>query len=246
MRTRAVVVEDEVLAREELLELLRAVPWIECVGEAGDGLSAVRLIEAERPDLVFLDVQLPEISGLEVLRRIGDAPHVVFTTAHGHYAVTAFELGALDYLLKPFGADRLAVALERVRRHLAAPEPVPAAERAGEVLVGRAPLRRIFVRLGGRIVPVSTGDVERIEADGDYAALHAGGKRYLVQVPLAELEQRLDPEKFVRVHRSHIVNLEFVAALEPYDAHRLMIEMSSGARVLASRSRTQALRDRIL
>ncbi len=246
MRTRAVVVEDEVLAREELLELLSAVPWVECVGEARDGLSAVRLVEDARPDLVFLDVQLPEIDGLEVLRRLSHAPHVVFTTAHDRYAVTAFELGALDYLLKPFGADRLAVALERVRRQLAQPPAIPAAERAGELLPPGPPLRRIFVRAGGRILPVSTDDVEWIEADGDYAALHARGRRFLVQVPLAELEQRLDPDRFVRVHRSHIVNLDFVTALAPYDAHRLLVELASGARVLASRSRTQVLRDRIL
>jgi len=246
MRMRTVVVEDEVLAREELRDLLREIPWIECVGEAGDGHSAVRLIEAAAPDLVFLDVQLPEIDGLEVLRRVSGAPHVVFTTAHDRYAVTAFELGALDYLLKPFGADRLATALERVRRHAVRTPSVRVAERADELLPHQGPLRRVFVRSGGRIVPVSTDQVERIEADGDYAALHANGRRFLVHVPIGELEQRLDPERFIRVHRSHIVNLELVTALEPYDAHRLLVEMASGAKVLASRSRTQLLRDRIL
>jgi len=246
MRMRTVVVEDEVLAREELRDLLREIPWIEWVGEAGDGHSAVRLIETAAPELVFLDVQLPEFDGLEVLRRVSGAPCVVFTTAHDRYAVTAFELGALDYLLKPFGAERLATTLERVRRHVVQPPSVRVTERADEILPHRGPLRRLFVRSGGRILPVSTEEVERIESDGDYAALHAGGRRFLVHVPIGELEQRLDPERFVRVHRSHIVNLEFVTALEPYDAHRLLVEMASGAKVLASRSRTQLLRDRIL
>jgi two-component system LytT family response regulator len=243
---RTVVVEDEVLAREELRDLLREIPWIEWVGEAGDGHSAVRLIEAAAPELVFLDVQLPEFDGLEVLRRVSGAPYVVFTTAHDRYAVTAFELGALDYLLKPFGAERLATTLERVRRHVVQPPSVRVTERADEILPHRGALRRVFVRSGGRILPVSTEEVERIESDGDYAALHANGRRFLVHVPIGELEQRLDPERFVRVHRSHIVNLELVTALEPYDAHRLLVEMASGAKVLASRSRTQLLRDRIL
>ncbi|HEY0037231.1 MAG TPA: LytTR family DNA-binding domain-containing protein [Longimicrobium sp.] len=246
MKTRVIVVEDEPLAREELRELLEDVEWIECVGEAGDGLSAVRMIDAERPGLVFLDVQLPELDGLEVLRRVEAMPHVVFTTAHDRYAVAAFELGALDYLLKPFGSDRLSTALERVRRQMAHPQPVSPAERAREVLATGPPLQRLFVRAGGRIIPLHIRDVERIEADGDYSALHAGGKRFLVHVPLGELEHRLDPDRFLRIHRSHIVNLEHVAALQPFDPHRMMVELASGARVLTSRSRTQALRSKIL
>lgn len=247
MRTRAIVVEDEPIARRQLRELLADVDWIECVGEAGDGLSALALIERAKPDLVFLDIEMPELNGLEVLRRITCDPAVVFTTAYDRFAVAAFELEAIDYLLKPFGRDRLAAALDRVRRAVRSErgDDPPIARRVDEVaeqLAGSGRLARIFVRDRGRILRIAAEDIERLEADDDYVAVHSRGRRHLVYLGMNEFEARLDPSRFVRVHRSHIVNLDHVAALAPVEGNRLQIQMRDGSRITASRTRSRELR----
>jgi two-component system LytT family response regulator len=248
---RVLVVEDEPHARAKLRALVDGLPWATCVGEAADGRDALARVDALRPDLVFLDVELPELGGLDVLERAAHRPAVVFTTAYDRYAVRAFELAAVDYLLKPFGAERFAAAAERARRALAAggeagddeEQPPPPGERARRALAeGAGPLTRLLVRDRGRITPVAVRDVERLEAEDDYVALHAHGRRHLVYVPLGELEARLDPAQFVRVHRSHVVNLDFVRHLAPYDAGRLLVEMRDGTRIVASRARSAVLR----
>ena len=243
---RVLIVEDEPLARGKLRALVDALPWATCVGEAADGRTALEQLDALRPDLVFLDIELPEMNGLDVLARARHAPAVVFTTAYDRYAVSAFELAAVDYLLKPFGRERFLAAAERARKALAAvadDEP-PAAERARRALAETAgPLTRLLVRDRGRITPIAVRDIERLEAEDDYVALHAHGRRHLVYLPLGEFEARLDPAQFVRVHRSHIVNLDFVKHLVPFDAGRLQVEMRDGARILASRARSKALRE---
>jgi two-component system LytT family response regulator len=211
------------------------------VGEAADGRTALALVDELRPDLVFLDIRLPELDGLELLRRAAHALHVVFTTAYDQHAVAAFELGALDYLVKPFGRERLLVTLERVRARLAAePGETPAAERARAALA--APLERLFARLGERIVPIAVADVKRVEACGDYARVHVEGASYLLHVSLRELEGRLDPQKFVRLHRSHLVRLETIAYLRPHDERRLEAVLRDGSRVVASRGASERLR----
>lgn len=245
-RTRAVVVEDEPIARAQLRDLLGAVDWIEVVGEASEGRQAIDLIDGLKPDLVFLDIEMPEVNGLDVLRRIAHDPAIVFTTAYDRFAVAAFELEAIDYLLKPFGRDRLVAALERVRRVVREPNGEPVARRASEAieqLSGNGPLTRIFVRDRGRIVPVSIGDIERLEADDDYVAVHSRGRRLLVYLGMNEFEARLDPHRFLRIHRSHIVNLDHVAAMEAFDATRMQVVMRDGAKLIASRARSRDLRD---
>jgi two-component system LytT family response regulator len=240
---RVLIVEDEPLARQKLRVLVDEVPWLACAGEAGDGSTALRLIDELEPDLVLLDIELPELDGLTVLARAEHTPAVIFTTAYDHYAVSAFELAALDYLLKPFGRERFQVAVERARRTLEAGAP-STRERAQRALGARdAPLDRILVRDRGRITPVALAEIERLEAEDDYVAVIAGGRRFLVYLPLAEFERRLDARRFVRVHRSHIVNLDFVRHLVPFDAGRLQVEMRDGTRILASRARSRALRD---
>jgi two-component system LytT family response regulator len=242
VKARTFIVEDEPIARERLQELLREIDWIECVGSAADGITAVRLLDKLQPDLVFLDIEMPGMNGIEVLGCLSYDPAVVFTTAYDRYAVTAFELEALDYLLKPFGANRLHTALDRVKRNLRDDSDVSVAERARAAFTKQGGLARIFVRDRGRIIPIAVDDIDRLEAEDDYVGVHANGKRYLVYLGMAEFEARLDPARFVRIHRSHIVNLDKVAAFLPQDGARLAIEMKDGTKLMASRTRARELK----
>ena len=242
MSVRALIVEDEPLARRRLRELVGDVAWLDVVGEAESGSEAVRRIDELEPDLVFLDIELPEMSGIEVLERVRHRPAVIFTTAYDRYAVSAFELEALDYLLKPFGRERCLAALERARRTLDAGPAESVAERARGALAGSGPLTRLFVRDRDRIVPLAVGDIERLEAADDYVAVHTRGRSYLVYLTLGDFERRLDPERFMRVHRAHIVNLDCVKQLVPYDGSRMQLEMRDGTKILASRARSKDLR----
>jgi two-component system LytT family response regulator len=238
---RAVIAEDEPHARRSLRDGLGAFDWIELVGEAGDGVEAVRLVDSLEPDLLFLDVRLPELSGLEVARRMRHSPEIVFTTAYERFALAAFELGALDYLLKPFGAERLAQALERVRRRMDLGEMSDTRERTRQALAP-TPLRRLFARSGDRIVPIGVDSVRRIQAAGDYAEVHCDTGRFLLHVSLGELLARLDPERFRQVHRSHIVNLDRVERIVRHDDRRLLITVQGGEKILASRKASEELR----
>lgn len=244
----AVVVDDEPLARRRLAEMLAIVPWIAQVGEAADGERALELIDARRPDVVLLDIEMPEVGGLEVVRRLAlrpAPPALVFTTAHEHYAVDAFEMHALDYLLKPFGQARCEAALRRVREHLDVRARLAALERAREALAPIArtgPPTHLFVRDGASVRAVRVADIRRIEGDDDYAALHTESRRHLIGLRLAELEARLPSPPFLRVHRSHIVNLDHVDRLHRLDEARLEVRMRDGSVVPVSRSRTKEIR----
>ncbi|HEX5714687.1 MAG TPA: LytTR family DNA-binding domain-containing protein [Thermoanaerobaculia bacterium] len=239
---RALVVEDEPHARQSLREYSAEVEWLALVGEAGDGAEAVRLIDRLKPDLVFLDVNLPELSGLQVVERIHHRPEIVFTTAYDQFALSAFEVGALDYLLKPFGRQRFHTMLERVRRHLLPPATtaVPTAERARAAF--GSPLRLLFARTRDAIVPIDVRTVRHIQASGDYVEVHCETGTHLLHTSLGELAERLDPELFLQVHRSHIVNLEAVELLRPFDSRRLLIKLRGGKEILASRSASELLR----
>jgi two-component system, LytTR family, response regulator len=238
-RLRAVVVEDEPQARQNLRDYCAAVGWLHIAGEAGDGRTAVELIDRLQPELVFLDVRLPELSGLEVVERIRHAPQIVFTTAYDRYALSAFEVGALDFLLKPFGRKRFETAVERVRARLTETQ-APLAERARAAFV--SPWKRIFARTATGIVPVDVRAIRRAQASGDYVEIHCGSGSHLLHMTLAELEERLDPGLFLRVHRSHIVNLDAVARIAPFDERRLAVELRDGTRIVASRSASEELR----
>ena len=186
---------------------------------------------------------MPGATGLEVLEQLAYEPKVIFTTAHDEYAVTAFELGALDYVLKPFGRDRLERAIARARSTVShASESL--LHRAQEALQpGRRGLSRIFVRDGTRIVPVSLADIERIQGADDYATIVTRAKEYLVSVRLSELEVHLEQGGFLRIHRSHLINLEFITSIHPSSAGRLDVSMKSGAQITASRAGSKRLRD---
>lgn len=243
-RHRALIVEDEALASATLRALLAEVPWLEVVGEAASGPEALAAIDALDPDLVFLDIQLPGCDGLSVVRQMTRQPVVIFTTAYDRHAVAAFELAALDYLLKPFGAARLAQALARARRVLDEGDVRDTTSRAEEALgIGRdGPLSRFFVRDRGKLVLVWTRDVEHLEADDDYVRVYAKGRVHLVYLTLNDFERRLDAERFVRIHRAHIVNLDFVSHLVPLEGGRIEVQMRDGRRLHASRTRARELR----
>jgi two-component system LytT family response regulator len=239
---RALIVEDEPLARATLRDYMADEPDVELVGEATDGRAAIEAIERLHPDLVFLDVRLPELSGLEVLERVDPRPAVVFTTAFDRYAVAAFELEAVDYLVKPFGRRRFRATLERVRRRLAErPSELPDGVRGG--LIERPP-RRLFAQTGDRIVPVNVDDIEHIDGAGDYSELRCRSRSFLVALRLKDLEVRLDGTHFLRVHRSHLVNLDHVVEIRARDPHRLEVVLASGDVVPASRSGSARLRER--
>ncbi len=192
VRARALIAEDEAPARESLRAYLAAAPWVEVVAEAVDGRTALALAEEHRPNLLFLDVRLPELSGLEVARQIRHPAEIIFTTAFDRFAVAAFEIGALDYIVKPFGQERLAAALARLRSRMEqSPAPSSAGDRARSSLSGE-PLTRLFARHGDRIVPIPVEGIRRIQAQGDYAEVHAADGVYLMHVTLSELAARLD------------------------------------------------------
>ena len=238
------VIDDEELARQRLRDLLSAPDDIEVVGEACDGPTGVTLIDAQRPDVAFLDIEMPGATGLDLMRQVQHQPLVVFTTAHERYAVTAFELAAVDYLLKPFGPERLDIALGRIERSTPGGHAATA-ERLEQVLRDGpdARLTRFFVRERGKLVPLDVRDIERLEADDDYVRVLAKGRRWLVYLTLNDFERRLDPQKFVRIHRSHMVNLDFVRHLVPGEGGRLDVEMHDGSRIGASRTRARELRN---
>jgi len=231
---KVLVVDDEALARRRLVDLLGKTADVAEVLEAADGEAAVRVLDSERPDVVFLDMQMPGPSGLDVLDAIGAdrMPVTVFVTAYDQYAIRAFEADALDYLLKPFSDERFEAALRRVRRRLdersAPPSPAPVAE----------PERwdRLVVKSAGATHFVKTTDIDWIEAVGVYVNLYVGGKALLYRSPIHQLADKLDPAHFVRIHRSAIVNLESVLRLEPISHGEFDVVLKHGGRTKVSRT----------
>jgi two-component system LytT family response regulator len=242
MTLRTLIVDDEPLARDGIRMHLAREADVEIVGEASDGVQAVEAIQALRPDLVFLDVQMPEVDGLEVVERIGAArmPAVIFATAYHQHAVRAFELHAVDYLLKPFSKARFDDALARARTLHAPASAVPALD----ALVARrtAPLERILIRDREQVHVIAIDQVECIEAQGDYLAIHAAGKCHLKPQRISEIEEQLDATRFLRVHRSFIISLAHLQAIERPGPDRHAARLRSGKRVPISRSGYEKLR----
>ena len=230
---RAVIVDDEELARGYLRELLRGHAEIEIAAECANGFDAVKAIGESSPDVLFLDVQMPKLDGFEVLELIDPGPAVIFTTAYDQYAIRAFDAHAADYLLKPFDAERFERALERARTRLGERQPPP--DLAAARPAGQRP-ERIVVKDGTRVHVIPLDKLDYAEAQDDYVALHSGGKQYLKQQPIASLEAALDPARFVRIHRSAIVNLERVARIEPYGKESRVAILADGARLPVSRA----------
>jgi two-component system LytT family response regulator len=244
-KLRTLVVDDEELARQVLRELLCAHQEIEVVAECRNGLEAVKAVAEYKPDLLFLDVQMPKLTGFDVLELIGPDVPVIFVTAYDEYAMRAFEVHAVDYLLKPVGKERLAAALQRVTAQTSAKKPA-----STELAMAARPpgqfAERLVVKDGTRVTLIPVAKLEYAEAQDDYVALSSEGKKHLKQQTIASLEAALDPKQFVRIHRSYLVNLERVTRIEPYGKDSRVAILSNGAKLPVSRAgyaRLQALLD---
>jgi two-component system LytT family response regulator len=238
-RLRALIVDDEELARRLVREFLAPHDDIEIVGECENGLDAVRQIGELSPDLVFLDIQMPRLTGLEVLELTGRRAGVIFTTAYDEHAIKAFELHAVDYLLKPFSRARFDDALARART-LHAPVGAPGLD----ALVAKKdePIERILIRDRDQVHVIPVETVECIEAQGDYLAVLADGRTFLKPQRISEVEEQLDPKSFLRVHRSFIINIAFLQGIERQGTERHFARLKSGKRVPISRSGYDRLR----
>ena len=239
---RALIVDDEPLARERLRTLLGARADVEVAGECQDGAEAIAAIPALAPDLVFLDVQMPEVDGFEVVARLGPAqmPAVIFATAYDRHALRAFEVHALDYLLKPFDLDRFDEAVTRAVAQLRAAGPADLPDRLAELLADLRPARpwleRVMVKTRTRTYFVRLDEVDWIEAARNYVRLHVGAKTHLLRESLSHLETRLDPDRFVRIHRSAIVNLDRVKELAPALNGDYDVRLLDGTQLTLSRT----------
>ena len=238
MKIRAIIADDEPLAREGIKTFLAAEADVEVVGECADGASAVRAVEERRPDLLFLDVQMPRLNGFDVLEAIAPEvmPLVIFTTAHDEHAIRAFEVNALDYLLKPFKQARFKTALQRAREQLAARSARGADPRLASLLAGlRGPTGgapRILVKSPDHILFLKAEEIDHIEAAGNYLVLHAGKERHIVRETMAAMEGRLGPAGFMRISRSAMVNLNRIGQVEPLVAPgEFCVILKSGARL---------------
>ena len=261
--TRIVIADDEPLARQRIRSLLDDRDDLKIVGEARDGAEAVDVIMRERPDIVFLDVKMPELDGFEVIAAlealaesgaesgdVGPSPGVIFVTAFGEFAVKAFEVRALDYLLKPFDRARLERALESAtvrRARVAASGPSPPLDPQLRELLAmlraeNARDERFLIRSGHRMYFVAASEIEWADAAGNYVRLHAGGRAHLYRDTMKSLEARLDARRFVRIHRSAIVNIDRVAQIEPYVHGEYVVTMRDGTRLTSSRAHSAGLR----
>ncbi len=246
---RVMVVDDEPLAREGLVELLQTIPDITVVGAYGDGASAIAAVDVDPPDLLCVDIQMPGLSGFDVVAALDRAklPAIIFVTAHDAFAIKAFEVNALDYLLKPVGAERLVQAIDRVRAQRTL-EGAGYERRVEALLRGVAKpegVGRLIVREVGQIVVVATRDVDWIEGADYYAKLHVGTKVHMLRETLSSLEGRLDPARFLRVHRSTIVNLTRIKSVESHERGDAVVVLRDGTRIKAMRAKRDELERRL-
>jgi two-component system, LytTR family, response regulator len=251
----ALIVDDEILARQIVRELLQAHPEISVLAECANGFEAVKAVSEHKPDLIFLDVQMPKLSGFDVLELIEGDIAVIFTTAYGQYAMKAFEVHAVDYLLKPIGRERFDGALDRAKHRIgnrarattssanpaadtsqAAAPPRHASELAAAARPPQHFLERVVVRDGTRVTLIPIAKLDYVEAQDDYIALASHGVKHLKQQTIASIETGLDPGRFVRIHRSYIVNFERVVRIEPYGKDSRLAILADGTRLPVSRT----------
>ncbi len=242
------IVDDEPLAREGVKELLAEVPDVRVVGECEDGTQAIEAIESQSPNLVCLDVQMPGIDGFGVIKEIGAErmPMVIFVTAYDEFAVKAFEVHALDYLLKPIDPDRFVMALERARagiEHRTFALTTKLMNLLEEMGGPHKYLERISIKNDGKVTFIKTRDVDWIEADGDYMCIYSAGKKQLIRGKIGELESKLNPSAFVRIHRSTIVNIEQIKELQPLFYGEYSLTLHNGKKLTVSRTYREKLQN---
>jgi two-component system, LytTR family, response regulator len=250
-KIRAMVVDDEAMARARVVGMLRQEQDIELIGECSDGQQAVTAIAQHQPDLVFLDVQMPACDGFGVIERVGadKMPAVVFVTAYDEYAVRAFEVHAIDYLLKPFGSERFQQTLQHARRHVERRRAGDLGQRLMALVQDIKPepqrLDRLVVKSGGRVYFLKTDDIVWIEAAGNYVRLHLGEDSHLFRETMNGIEARLDPRRFVRIHRSRIVNSDRIKELQPWFNGEYVVVLQNGTRLTLSRGYREKLQERL-
>ena len=250
-KIRTLVVDDEPMARERVLSLLQQEDDVEVVGECSDGTQALAAIQHQTPDLVFLDVQMPGLDGFGVIQAVGaeKMPTVIFVTAYDEYALRAFEVHALDYLLKPFGRDRFRETLKHARASLERRRAGDLGRRllalVNDIKPEPAKLDRLVVKSGGRVFFLRTDEVDWIEAAGNYVRLHLGSESHLFRETMNRMEQRLDGQRFARIHRSRIVNTERIKELQPWFNGDYVIILRDGTRLTLSRGYREKLQERL-
>lgn len=257
-KIRTLIIDDEPLARRNLRLLLEKDPQIEILEECRNGREAVKAINTLSPDLIFLDIQMPEMDGFDVLARVGPEhiQAIIFVTAFDQYALKAFDVHALDYLLKPFDDERFTHALERAKKQIGAREIDRLSKRLLALLEERESerkgstqqpdyLTRLMIKVGGRVTLLKVAEIDYIEADGNYAKLHVGRKSHLLREKMHDLEGRLDPGKFVRIHRSVIVNLDRIKEMHPHFNGDYVIVLEDGRQLRLSRTRRENLESRL-
>ncbi len=244
--TTVLIAEDEHLAAEALADWVKATPGLQLVAVCEDGDDALAQIRALKPALVLTDIQMPGLTGLQVVQALqGEAhqPRIIFTTAYDQHALTAFELHAVDYLLKPFSRERFDEAISHVLRD-AVPSPADVAQALGAP--ADAPLTRLLVRDQGKIFPLQVDAIECLRSDNKYTAITSKGRSFLVRLPIADFETRLDPARFLRVQRGCIVNLDFVESMTPDENSQLVVQLRDGTRITANREVSKMLREQSL
>jgi two-component system LytT family response regulator len=243
------IVDDEPLAREMLREMLQKDEDVDIVGEMTNGREAVDAIRAMTPDLLFLDVQMPEIGGFEVLEALGSdpIPHVIFVTAYDQYAVRAFEVHALDYLLKPFDRERFEASWQRAKAEIQRDKNGGMDQRIlallEELKAGSKYLERLVIKSGGRIYFLETDEIDWIEAEGNYVSVHTGKKSHLLRETISSLENQLDPRKFLRIHRSAIVRIDRIQELQPWFHGEYRVILQNGTQLTLSRNYREKLQE---
>ncbi len=245
---RVLLVDDESLAREMLREMLQDDPQVTIVGESCNGREALEAIRAHSPDLIFLDVQMPELGGFEVLEALGkEIPQVIFVTAYDQYAVRAFEVHALDYLLKPFDQERFDISWQRAKAQILRDRDGGTDQRIlallEEMKAGNKYLERLVIKASGRIYFLETAEIDWIEAEGNYVSVHSAKKSHLLRETISSLEAQLDPKKFVRIHRSSIVRIDRIQELQPWFHGEYRIILQDGTQLTLSRNHRDKLQE---
>ncbi len=243
---KVVIVEDEAPARDLIKAYLKDVDNVEVVEECSNGFEGIKAINTHHPDLIFLDVQMPKLTGFEMLELLDEYPQIIFTTAYDQYAIKAFELNAVDYLMKPFSKDRFMKALEKAQQRIVEKaDNKPVKELINKVREDGGEIDRIFVKTGSRIDVIPVTDIIKIEAQDDYAEIFTKEKSFLKKETMAFLEKNLPNNNFIRVHRSAIINTDYLHKIEKYGKETYVVILKDGSKVNVSKSRIKQLREKL-